>query len=73
MSVSGPTAGTADDAEAVVSSECGVTCISAVGCLTTTLGVSWEMTGTGAYTAYSLEVVWGVWMTRGRKYPHVRW
>lgn len=41
--------------------------------MTTTLGVSWEMTGTGAYTAFYLEVVWGVWMTRGRKYPLVRW
>ena len=29
--------------------------------MTTTLGVSWEMTGTGAYTAFYLEVVWGVW------------
>lgn len=41
--------------------------------MTTTLGVSWEMTGTGAYTAFYLEVVWGVWMTRGRKYPLIRW
>ena len=68
--VSGPNAGTADDANAAFPSGCGTACISIVGGLASTPGVSCEMSRP---EKHSLADVWGAGVTRGHKCSLVCW